>query len=66
MTMGSNLLQEWFSSFQDEIEDQIEALILSNDLQFPETTAREVGKAHRIDDAIGRYVVFLKNTFPTI
>jgi phosphoglucosamine mutase len=23
-----------------------------------------VGKAHRIDDAVGRYVVFLKNTFP--
>ena len=23
-----------------------------------------MGKAHRIDDAIGRYVVFLKNTFP--
>jgi phosphoglucosamine mutase len=27
-------------------------------------TASEVGKAYRIDDAIGRYVVFLKNTFP--
>jgi phosphoglucosamine mutase len=26
--------------------------------------ADEVGKAYRIDDAIGRYVVFLKNTFP--
>lgn len=48
----------------DEIEGQIEALILSNDLQSLRPTANQVGKAHRIDDAIGRYVVFLKNTFP--
>jgi phosphoglucosamine mutase len=48
----------------DEIEDQIEALILSNGLHSLRPTASEVGKAHRIDDAIGRYVVFLKNTFP--
>ncbi len=27
-------------------------------------TAREIGKAYRIDDAGGRYVVFAKNTFP--
>ena len=27
-------------------------------------TANKVGKAFRIDDAIGRYIVFLKNTFP--
>ena len=26
--------------------------------------AEEVGKAKRIDDAKGRYIVFLKNTFP--
>ena len=26
--------------------------------------ASEIGKAHRIDDAVGRYIVFLKNTFP--
>ena len=26
--------------------------------------AREIGRAHRLDDAIGRYVVFLKKTFP--
>lgn len=49
----------------DEIEDQIEALILSNDLHSLRPTASEVGKAHRIDDVIGRYVVFLKNTFPS-
>jgi len=48
----------------DEMELQIEKLILSNHLHSLRPTASQVGKAHRIDDAIGRYVVFLKNTFP--
>ena len=48
----------------DEIEHRIEELILSNHLHSLRPTANAVGKAHRIDDAVGRYVVFLKNTFP--
>ncbi len=48
----------------DEIEDRIEELVLSNHLSSLRPTASQVGKAHRIDDAVGRYVVFLKNTFP--
>jgi phosphoglucosamine mutase len=48
----------------DEMEHRIEELIFSNHLHSLRPTASEVGKAHRIDDAIGRYVVFLKNTFP--
>jgi len=48
----------------DEMETRIEELILSNHLLSLRPTASEVGKAHRIDDAIGRYVAFLKNTFP--
>ncbi len=30
----------------------------------PRPTAEAVGKAKRIDDALGRYIVFLKNCFP--
>jgi phosphoglucosamine mutase len=48
----------------DEIEDEIEELILSNGINHLRPTAEEVGKAFRIDDAVGRYVVFLKNSFP--
>lgn len=48
----------------DEMERKIEELILSNHLDSLRPTANSIGKAHRIDDAIGRYVVFLKNTFP--
>jgi phosphoglucosamine mutase len=48
----------------DEVEQRIEELIVSNHLHSLRPTAGEIGKAHRIDDAVGRYVVFLKNTFP--
>ena len=47
----------------DEIEERIEELIFSNDIDHLRPTAEEVGKAFRVDDAVGRYVVFLKNTF---
>jgi phosphoglucosamine mutase len=47
----------------DEIEESIEDLIFSNDIDHLRPTAEEVGKAFRVDDAVGRYVVFLKNTF---
>jgi phosphoglucosamine mutase len=47
----------------DEIEERIENLIFSKDIDHLRPTAEEVGKAFRVDDAVGRYVVFLKNTF---
>ena len=48
----------------DTEEDEIEALITSGRIRDLRPTADEIGKAKRIDDAMGRYVVFLKNTFP--
>lgn len=48
----------------DEQELQIEELILSGKIDDLRPTADEVGKAFRVDDAVGRYVVFLKNSFP--
>jgi phosphoglucosamine mutase len=48
----------------DELELKIEDLIFSRKIDSLRPTAAEVGKAYRIDDAKGRYVVFLKNTFP--
>jgi phosphoglucosamine mutase len=47
----------------DDLEAQIEALA-EKGVEGARPTAEEVGKAFRIDDAVGRYVVFLKNTFP--
>ncbi|ABB32115.1 phosphoglucosamine mutase [Geobacter metallireducens GS-15] len=48
----------------DEMELKIEELIFSKKIDSLRPIATEVGKAYRIDDAVGRYVVFLKNTFP--
>lgn len=48
----------------DPIEEQIESLMFSDQLSSSAITANKVGKAFRIDDALGRYIVFLKNTFP--
>ncbi len=48
----------------DETELMIEDLIFSKRIDSLRPTAKEVGKAYRIDDAQGRFVVFLKSTFP--
>jgi len=48
----------------DEKELEIEKLISSNHMDRLHPSPRELGKAYRIDDARGRYIVFLKNTFP--
>jgi phosphoglucosamine mutase len=48
----------------DELEADIEDLIFSQKMAALRPTAAEVGKAARIEDAKGRYIVFLKHTFP--
>ena len=48
----------------DSVELQIEDLIFSKEIDSLRPTAAEVGKAFRIDDALGRYIVYLKNGFP--
>ena len=48
----------------DEVEADIEDLIFSQKMAALRPVAEEVGRASRIDDAAGRYIVALKNTFP--
>ena len=48
----------------DEVEASMEDLIFSQKMEALRPVADEVGKAARIEDAKGRYIVFLKNTFP--
>ena len=48
----------------DEIEDRIEHMVLSGELEGLRADPDEIGRARRIEDAEGRYVVFLKKTFP--
>ncbi|MBM4265786.1 MAG: phosphoglucosamine mutase [Deltaproteobacteria bacterium] len=48
----------------DAVEAEIEDLVLGESIDHLRPTASEIGKAFRIDDALGRYNVFAKNTFP--
>ncbi|MFQ5479662.1 MAG: phosphoglucosamine mutase [Thermodesulfobacteriota bacterium] len=48
----------------DKVELEIESFILDNHDPSHRPTASELGKAYRVNDAIGRYIVFAKNTFP--
>jgi phosphoglucosamine mutase len=48
----------------DEQEEEIEKLILGGKLPEMVPPPREMGHAYRLNDVHGRYIVFLKNTFP--
>jgi len=48
----------------DADEDAIEDLMHSDDLPSLVPEPAGMGRAYRLDDAIGRYIVFLKSTFP--
>lgn len=48
----------------DAMEAKIEEIMVSSELDKCRPTMENIGKATRIDDAIGRYIVYIKNTFP--
>lgn len=48
----------------DEQEAAIEDLVLGGKLSEMVPPPHDMGRAYRLDDAAGRYIVFLKNTFP--
>jgi phosphoglucosamine mutase len=48
----------------DSMEAEIEELVLQDRLHDIRPVAGKIGKAKRIDDALGRYIEFCKNTFP--
>jgi phosphoglucosamine mutase len=48
----------------DKIEHQIESLVFGGEIENIRPTADEVGKAVRIEDALGRYIEQAKASFP--
>jgi phosphoglucosamine mutase len=48
----------------DEIEGRIEQLVFQTDSSVLRPSAAQIGKAVRIDDALGRYIEFAKASFP--
>ena len=47
-----------------QIEARIEDLVFSGEIESIRPTAGAIGKAVRIDDALGRYIEFAKSSFP--
>jgi len=48
----------------DQVEEQIEQLVFTGEIDSVRPTAGKIGRAARIDDALGRYVEFAKASFP--
>jgi phosphoglucosamine mutase len=48
----------------DKIEEQIEQLVFSGEIENIRPTAGAIGKAVRIEDALGRYIEHAKTSFP--
>jgi phosphoglucosamine mutase len=48
----------------DKVEDRIEDLVFSGEIETIRPTADAIGKAVRIDDALGRYIEYAKSSFP--
>jgi phosphoglucosamine mutase len=49
---------------EDRIEAEIENLVFSGAIENVRPVASEVGKAIRVDDAVGRYIEYAKASFP--
>ena len=47
-----------------QVEAEMESLVANETIKHIRPTAHHVGKAYRIDDALGRYIEFVKNSFP--
>ncbi len=48
----------------DSTESEIEKTMFSKKLEKIRPEGAEIGKAHRVDDAAGRYIEYVKSTFP--
>ena len=48
----------------DEVENEISAMVLDPDWKWDYTPSDKVGRAYKIEDAAGRYIVYTKSCFP--
>jgi phosphoglucosamine mutase len=48
----------------DKIESEIENLVFTGEIENIRPSSDQIGKAVRIDDALGRYIEFAKSSFP--
>jgi len=63
---GIKLFDAHGNKFSEEVESEIEAIYFDEvQIDKAQVTGRAMGSAKRIDDVIGRYIVQLKNSFPS-
>ena len=60
---GIKIFSRFGFKLPDAKEEELEELINTDDLASLHADTSHMGKAYRIDDARGRYIVFLKNSF---
>lgn len=61
---GIKFFQHDGFKLSDSVESEIERLIDSGEVDEIRPTAAHVGKAHRVETAVGRYMEFAKASFP--
>ena len=61
---GIKFFDRYGYKLPDEVELKMEQLIEDGTLDQHRPTAEGLGRAYRVDDAKGRYIEFLKGTFP--
>ena len=61
---GIKVFNHLGDKISDALEEEIEHLVLHEDLTKELAQGDMIGRTRRIDDSQGRYIVFVKNTFP--
>lgn len=61
---GIKFFDEKGFKFSKEMEQKIEELVFSDQLSSFIPSSDQIGRSRRIDDAAGRYIVYVKNVFP--
>ncbi len=61
---GIKFFDRWGFKLPDELEKKIESMVLDKDTTWDHPEPEMIGKAYRLQDALGRYIVYLKNSFP--
>jgi len=61
---GVKIFDEQGFKISKQTEEEIESLVSSDTLNERIVSSHQIGRSRRIDDATGRYIVHVKNTFP--
>jgi phosphoglucosamine mutase len=62
---GIKIFDRWGDKLPDSIEEELEQMILGKQ-DIPVMLGENLGRAKRLDEIVGRYIVFVKSTFNPI